>query len=156
MERCRILVVFCIEDFFFYKLPQPFNNIKIRWIGWQKQQVHAQWFCDCFYFEVRRGGLVPCIIQNNCNRFIRELKKACIEIGRVLKQGGIGIISDYKHAKEYKNNFEKLGMQTELIPASYLTTFPPLPIFENKKELNDTNVKRDISSNKPPTLGVKK
>ena len=76
------------------------------------------------------------VISNLClhNIYnIEERKKACIEIGRVLKKGGIGIISDFKHVKEYNNNFEKLGMQTEFIPASYLTTYPPLPILKIKK-----------------------
>jgi SAM-dependent methyltransferase len=77
------------------------------------------------------------VISNLCLHNIYNIegrKKACYEISRVLKKGGIGIISDFKHLKEYRNNFEQSGLQTEIIPASYFTTFPPLPILKIKKQ----------------------
>jgi ubiquinone/menaquinone biosynthesis C-methylase UbiE len=64
---------------------------------------------------------------------IEDRKKACNEICRVLKKGGTAIISDFKHIKEYKNNFVQSGLQTEVIPASYFTTFPPLAILKINK-----------------------
>ena len=71
-------------------------------------------------------------LHNIYNKYGREA--ACKEIARVLKNGGTCIISDYKHTKEYKRNFEQLGLQTNLLPANYLTTFPPLRILVVKKE----------------------
>jgi ubiquinone/menaquinone biosynthesis C-methylase UbiE len=76
------------------------------------------------------------IISNLCLHNIYNMedrKKACDEICRVLKKGGTAIISDFKHMKEYKNNFDQAGLQTEIIPASYFTTFPPLAILKIKK-----------------------
>ena len=76
------------------------------------------------------------VISNLClhNIYnIEERKKACNEIARVLKKGGIGVISDFKHMREYKNNFAQAGLQTEVFPASYFTTFPPLAILKIKK-----------------------
>jgi len=58
---------------------------------------------------------------------------ACSEIARVLKPCGTAIISDYKHTKEYRTNFEQMDLQTTLLPANYLTTFPPLRILIVKK-----------------------
>jgi arsenite methyltransferase len=55
------------------------------------------------------------VISNLClhNIYnIEDRKKACSEISRVLKKGGTGLISDFKHIKEYKNNFIQLGLQT--------------------------------------------
>lgn len=45
----------------------------------------------------------------------------------------MGIISDFRHMKEYQRNFVEAGLQTEFLPANYLTTFPPLPILKIKK-----------------------
>lgn len=76
------------------------------------------------------------VISNLCLHNIynnEERKKACNEIARVLKNGGIGVISDFKHMREYKNNFAQAGLQTEVFPASYFTTFPPLTILKIKK-----------------------
>ena len=72
-------------------------------------------------------------LHNIYNKYGREA--ACKEIARVLKIGGTGIISDYKHTKEYQRNFEQMGLQTTLLPANYLTTFPPLRILTIKKPL---------------------
>jgi arsenite methyltransferase len=51
-------------------------------------------------------------------------KKACEQIVRVLKPGGIAIISDFRHVKEYKKNFDALDVEATYIPANYLATFP--------------------------------
>lgn len=72
------------------------------------------------------------VISNLClhNIYnIEDRKRACNEICRVLKKGGIAVISDFKHIKEYRNNFVQSGLQTKIIPASYFTTFPPLSIL---------------------------
>jgi len=76
------------------------------------------------------------VISNLCLHNIYnadERKKACNEISRVLKKGGIGVISDFKHMKEYKKNFDQSGLQTKLFPGSYFTTFPPLSILKIQK-----------------------
>jgi cyclopropane fatty-acyl-phospholipid synthase-like methyltransferase len=76
------------------------------------------------------------VISNLCLHNIYnapDRKKACDEIARVLKNGGTAIISDFRHMKEYKKNFEQAGMQTKIFPGSYFTTFPPLSILTVKK-----------------------
>ncbi len=67
------------------------------------------------------------VIHNIYNRPGRY--KACQEITRVLKKNGTAVISDWKHMGEYKKNFEHLGMQTKMLGANYLTTYPPLRIL---------------------------
>jgi len=71
------------------------------------------------------------VIHNIYNKEGR--KKACSEIGRVLKPGGIAVISDFRHMKEYEANFKAMGFETLRHPADYLTTFPPLDILEVRK-----------------------
>ncbi len=78
------------------------------------------------------------ILSNLClhNIYNKEGRyTACKEIGRVLKKGGTGIIADFRHTKDYKHNFEQLGLQTILCPANYFRTlyFPPLRILVIKK-----------------------
>jgi ubiquinone/menaquinone biosynthesis C-methylase UbiE len=82
------------------------------------------------------GNSFDVVISNQCLHNIynvEDRKKACAEISRVLKQGGTGIISDFKHLKEYQNNFMESGLQTEILPAGYFNTFPPLAILKIKK-----------------------
>jgi arsenite methyltransferase len=61
--------------------------------------------------------------------------QACREIARVLKPGGIAVISDFRHTKEYKDVFAKLGMKIQNRPLT-LDTFPPLRIFTATKPAN--------------------
>ncbi len=76
------------------------------------------------------------ILSNLClhNIYNKEGRKtACAEISRVLKSGGTAVISDFRHTRQYKNNFNALGLQATLLPANYFTTFPPLTILVVKK-----------------------
>jgi ubiquinone/menaquinone biosynthesis C-methylase UbiE len=76
------------------------------------------------------------VVSNLCLHNIynvEDRKKACHEISRVLKEGGTAIISDFRHMKEYKAVFVQSGLQTDLLAASYFTTFPPLAILKVTK-----------------------
>ncbi len=78
------------------------------------------------------------ILSNLClhNIYNKEGRvSACKEIARVLKNGGTALISDFRHTKEYKLNFDQLGLQATLLTANYLTTFPALRILMIKKPL---------------------
>jgi SAM-dependent methyltransferase len=59
------------------------------------------------YFDVILTNMVIHNIYNKPGR-----KKACEEIARVLKPGGIAMISDFRHVKEYKQNFEEMDLKT--------------------------------------------
>ena len=60
-------------------------------------------------------------------------KKACEEIGRVLKKGGTALIADFRHVNEYKKNFDEMGLYAQCLGASYLTTFPAVGMVLVKK-----------------------
>ena len=77
------------------------------------------------------------ILSNMCihNIYSAEGRKsACAEIGRVLKDGGTAIISDWRHVKEYNRNFKELNLETQLLPANYFTTFPAVSTVIVKKK----------------------
>jgi ubiquinone/menaquinone biosynthesis C-methylase UbiE len=79
-------------------------------------------------FDIILSNLCLHNIYNAENR-----REACNEISRVLRKGGTAIISDFKHIKEYQKAFLHSGLKTEMLQASYFTTFPPLPILKVTK-----------------------
>lgn len=73
------------------------------------------------------------VLSNLCLHNIYDKagrKKACEEIARVLKPGGVGIISDFRHVREYKKNFIEMGLSAELVYTSFFASFPPLLILK--------------------------
>lgn len=76
------------------------------------------------------------VLSNLCLHNIYEKPgraKACAEIARVLKPGGIAVISDYKLMKEYAGSFAGAGLTVEMCPKDWTGTFPPLRILVARK-----------------------
>jgi arsenite methyltransferase len=76
------------------------------------------------------------IVSNLClhNIYDRPTRlQALHQIARVLKPGGIALISDYKRTGEYAAEFRKLGFNVDLRWANWLTTFPPLRVVIARK-----------------------
>ena len=81
-------------------------------------------------------GNFDVVLSNLCLHNIVDKagrEKACSEIHRVLKTGGVAVISDYKYVKEYKKTFKKLGCAVSRKKSYYTTTFPPLKVIRVKK-----------------------
>jgi arsenite methyltransferase len=76
------------------------------------------------------------IVSNLClhNIYDRPTRlKALDEIVRVLKPGGVALISDYKLTGEYAKVFKGRGFQVEKRWGSFVTTFPPLRVVVARK-----------------------
>jgi len=76
------------------------------------------------------------IVSNLCIHNIYDKptrKKALQEIARVLKHGGVALISDYKHVAEYMWEFKECGLDVESRGGSLLTTLPPLRVVIARK-----------------------
>lgn len=76
------------------------------------------------------------IVSNLClhNIYQKSVRnKACQEIFRLLKPGGVAIISDFRNTTEYRKMFESLGMTTVNNGTSWFTSFPPLTIISAVK-----------------------
>jgi arsenite methyltransferase len=76
------------------------------------------------------------ILSNLCLHNIADSssrKRACAEIARVLRPGGVAIISDYKCTTEYGNEFRRAGLAVERRAADWFRTFPALRIVVARK-----------------------
>ena len=73
-------------------------------------------------------------LHNIYDKATREM--ACAEIARVLKPGGVAIISDYKLTRAYAETFRQSGLTVERKPADWLRTFPPLAIVLANKPVS--------------------
>jgi arsenite methyltransferase len=72
------------------------------------------------------------ILSNLCIHNIYDgptRRKALSQIVRVLKPGGVALISDYKRTGEYAQEFANSGLIVEKKRGSFLTTFPPLTVI---------------------------
>lgn len=58
---------------------------------------------------------------------------ACREIARVLKPGGVALISDFIHLGAYTKAFQKAGAMAERAGWFWLDTFPPMGILRVTK-----------------------
>jgi SAM-dependent methyltransferase len=76
------------------------------------------------------------VLSNLCihNIYDREgREKACLEIARVLKCGGVAVISDFRHVREYGKVFAAAGFLVDFHSPNWLTTYPPLRIVVARK-----------------------
>jgi arsenite methyltransferase len=78
------------------------------------------------------------VLSNLCIHNIpsRESRsRACRQIVRVLKPGGIAVISDFKYTGDYLKVFQLAGAKATRGGFDFLHTFPPLRIIEVVKPL---------------------
>jgi arsenite methyltransferase len=76
------------------------------------------------------------IVSNLClhNIYDRETRRQAVQqIARVLKPGGVAILSDYKLTGEYAEQLRGAGFQVERQWGNPLYTFPPLRIVLARK-----------------------
>lgn len=76
------------------------------------------------------------IVSNLCLHNIYDAptrQKALRQIVRILKPGGVALISDYKRTGEYADEFHNAGLSVEKKRGSLLTTFPPLTVVIARK-----------------------
>jgi arsenite methyltransferase len=58
--------------------------------------------------------------------------EACRQIARVLKPGGVALISDFRNIKEYVAAFQAAGLNVQRLPLG-MATFPPMRILRVTK-----------------------
>lgn len=81
-------------------------------------------------------GTFDVIVSNLClhNIYDRATRRRAVQqIVRVLKPGGVAILSDYKLTGEYTQQLQKAGLRVERRWGNPLYTFPPLRIVIARK-----------------------
>lgn len=76
------------------------------------------------------------ILSNLCLHNIPDDEgraKACREIARVLKPGGIALISDFQKTKKYAATFREAGLAVEVYGPYLFSTYPPLRIVKAQR-----------------------
>lgn len=76
------------------------------------------------------------IVSNLCLHNIPskpERDAACGEIYRVLKPGGVAVISDFRKMNDYQAIFKSVQAAVEMTGRDFLRTFPPLRIMTVRK-----------------------
>jgi arsenite methyltransferase len=81
-------------------------------------------------------GSFDVIVSNLCLHNIYDAPtraQALGEIVRVLRPGGVALISDYKRTREYAAKFAAMGLHVERKRGNILATFPPLAVVIARK-----------------------
>lgn len=81
-------------------------------------------------------GSFDVVVSNLClhNIYDRGTRQRAVEqIARVLRPGGVAIISDYKLTREYAHQLRELGFAVTKRRGSVITTFPPLTVVIARK-----------------------
>jgi arsenite methyltransferase len=84
-------------------------------------------------------GSFDVIVSNLCLHNIYNSSQrtdALNQIARVLRPGGVAIISDFKHTGQYADFFARADLIVEKKRGSFLTTFPPLTVVIARKPLS--------------------
>lgn len=82
------------------------------------------------------NGSFDVVLSNLCIHNIYDRagrEKACLEIARVLRCGGLAVISDYKHVADYGKVLAGAGLVVTLHSRNWFTTYPPLRILVARK-----------------------
>jgi len=81
-------------------------------------------------------GSIDVVLTNACIHNIHPgagRRQACREIARVLKPGGVAVVSDFQHVRAYARELRNAGLSVEVGPLGWFTTFPPLRVLVARK-----------------------
>jgi arsenite methyltransferase len=81
-------------------------------------------------------GSFDAVVSNLCLHNIADAagrEQACAEIARVVKPGGVVLVSDFKHTADYARAFRTHGLEVKETGPYLTDTFPPLRVVRAQK-----------------------
>ncbi len=125
--------IFSAKDLSNNTMKQLNTNIRLEGVENRTEVIREDILNNSFGNDTFDVVLSNLCIHNIEKREDRD--NACREIHRILKPGGVAIISDFKYTGQYKKVFESLSMQVEIKIVSYYDTFPPLTTLTAEKKV---------------------
>jgi arsenite methyltransferase len=92
------------------------------------------------------------VVSNLCLHNIEDRSarlQAVQQIARVLKPGGMALLSDYKNTRQYADALRRVGLTAEIRWGNPLYTFPPLRIVVAKKPSFSTPILSNTRPHRP-------
>jgi len=97
-----------------------------------KTELRSESACEMSFpvesFDVVLSNLCLHNIPDDVGRIL-----ACREIARVLKPGGVALVSDYKNTRQYARVLRERGLEVTRSGMKLWATFPPLRIVKARK-----------------------
>jgi len=106
-------------------------NIALEGVG-GKVELRSEDACQMSFPD----GSFDVVVSNLCIHNIPKQAgrdQACREIARVVRPGGMAVISDYKLTGKYAAVFSGIGFAVEFRGPFWCDTFPPLKMFVARK-----------------------
>jgi arsenite methyltransferase len=106
-------------------------NIALEGVG-GKVELRSEDACQMSFPD----GSFDVVVSNLCIHNIPKQAgrdQACREIARVMRPGGMAVISDYKLTGKYAAVFSGIGFAVEFRGPFWCDTFPPLKMFVARK-----------------------
>lgn len=107
------------------------DNLSLEGVQ-EKTELRSESACEMSFpescFDVVLSNLCLHNIPDDVGRVL-----ACREIARVLKPGGVALISDYKNTGQYARIFTERGLEVTRSGMNYWSTFPPLRVVQARK-----------------------
>ena len=126
--------IWSTEDLSGNAMEKTQQNLSLEGVQ-DKTELRSESACEMSFppasFDVVLSNLCLHNIPDDVGRIL-----ACREIARVLKPGGIALISDYKNTRYYARVLRERGLEVTRSGMAFWATFPPLRIVKAVKPVN--------------------
>lgn len=128
--------IWSTKDFSSNAMEKTQQNLSVEGVQ-DRTELRSESACEMSFpegsFDVVLSNLCLHNIPDDVGRIL-----ACREIARVLKPGGIALISDYKNTRQYARILKQRGLEVTRSGMNYWATFPPLRVIKARKAVKQT------------------
>src|SRR5690349_6278615 len=107
------------------------HNLSLEGVQ-EKTELRSESACEMSFPERSSDVVLSNLCLHNIPDDVGRIL-ACREISRVLKPGGVALISDYMNTRQYARIFKERGLEVTRSGMNFWATFPPLRIVKARK-----------------------